>query len=103
VRREWIEREALEPATAVLLLDVILGYGAHPDPVGEIAPALDAVRRQRAVTMVASVCGTDGDVQDRRRQIAALRARGVYVMPSNAQAARLAASIAARLAGEVQP
>jgi FdrA protein len=98
VRREWIEREGLEPATAVLLLDVILGYGAHPDPVGEIAPALDAVRRQRALAVVASVCGTDGDVQDRREQIAALRARAVFVMPSNAQAARLAARIAARLA-----
>ena len=80
------------------LLDVILGYGAHPDPVGEILPALDAVRRARAVTVVASVCGTDGDVQDRHRQIAALRARDVCVMPSNAQAARLAARIAARLA-----
>jgi FdrA protein len=103
VRREWIEREGLEPATAVLLLDVILGYGAHPDPVGEIARALDAVRRQRRVTIVASVCGTDGDVQDRRGQIAALRARDVCVMPSNAQAARLAARIAARLADGVRP
>ena len=103
VRREWIAREGGEPATAVLLLDVILGYGAHPDPVGELVPALDAVRRQRAVTVVASVCGTDGDVQNRQRQIAALRARGVYVMPSNAQAARLAARIAARLADGVRP
>jgi FdrA protein len=99
VRREWIEREGREPATAVLLLDVVLGYGAHPDPVSEILPALDAVRRERAVTVVASVCGTDGDVQDRHRQIAALLARDVCVMPSNAQAARLAARIAARLAG----
>jgi FdrA protein len=97
VRREWIEREGREPSTAVLLLDVILGYGAHGDPVGEILPALAAVRRERAVTVVASVCGTDGDAQDRRRQIAALRAEGVQVMPSNAQAARLAARIAARL------
>src|SRR5688500_18216377 len=103
VRREWIEREGLEPETAVLLLDVILGYGAHPDPVDEIAPALDKVRRQRTVATVASVCGTDGDVQDRRRQIAALRARGVYVMPSNAQAARLAARIAARVDGGGRP
>jgi FdrA protein len=97
VRREWIEREGVEPTTAVLLVDVILGYGAHPDPVGEIAPALDAVRRRRALAVVASVCGTDDDVQDRARQIATLRARDVLVMPSNAQAARLSARIAARL------
>ena len=98
VRREWIEREGREPATAVLLLDVVLGYGAHPDPVAEILPALDSVRRERRVTVVASVCGTDGDVQGRGGQIAALRARDVCVMPSNAQAARMAARIAARLA-----
>jgi FdrA protein len=97
VRREWIAREGREPGTAVLLLDVILGYGAHRNPAGEILPALDEVRRERAVAVVASVCGTDGDVQDRRAQIAALRAHDVCVMPSNAQAARLAARIAARV------
>ncbi|MEX2148521.1 MAG: acyl-CoA synthetase FdrA [Candidatus Rokuibacteriota bacterium] len=103
VRREWIEREGRDPATAVLLLDVILGYGAHPDPAGEILPALDAVRRERAVAVVASVCGTDGDIQDRRRQTATLAAHGVCVMPSNAQAARLAARMAARVAGGSRP
>ena len=47
VRREWIAREARDPATAVLLLDVVLGYGAHPDPAGELLPALQAARRRR--------------------------------------------------------
>jgi hypothetical protein len=102
VRREWIEREARDPETAVLLLDVVLGLGAHPDPAGEILPAIRAARRTasaagRHLAVVASVCGTESDPQRRSAQVAALRAAGVIVMPSNAQAARLAALIGARL------
>jgi succinyl-CoA synthetase alpha subunit len=96
VRREWIQKEGADPATAVLLLDVVLGYGTASDPAGEILPALRAVRTTRDVAIVASVCGTDGDVPPRAAQAAALRAAGVIVMDSNAQAARLAAAIARR-------
>jgi FdrA protein len=101
VRREWIEREAADPGTAVLLLDVILGHGAHPDPAGELIPALEAARRTaaagaRGLAVVASVTGTDGDPQVRSVQVATLRRAGVLVMDANAQAARLAAEIAAR-------
>ena len=99
IRREWIEQEAADPATAVLLLDVVLGYGAHADPAGEVLPA---IRRARAVAgaagrylaVVASVCGTEQDPQRRSAQVTALADAGVIVMPSNAQAARLAALIA---------
>jgi hypothetical protein len=93
VRREWIAREAAEPSVAVILLDVVLGYGAHPDPAGELASAVAAARTRVAV--VASVCGTDQDPQGRSRQEATLRDAGAVLMPSNAQAARLAARIAA--------
>lgn len=101
LRREWIVREAADPTVAVLLLDVVLGYGAHPDPAGELAPALDAARSAaraagRGLAVVASVIGTDGDRQGFTAQVARLRQAGVTVMPSNAQAARLAALIAAR-------
>jgi hypothetical protein len=104
VRREWIRREAADPATAVLLLDVVLGYGAHPDPAGEVLPALDAARRDaraagRGLALVASVVGTDADPQNRATQVARLEAGGVTVMPSNARAARLAALIARRAGG----
>jgi succinyl-CoA synthetase alpha subunit len=104
LRCEWILREGRDPTTAVLLLDVVLGYGAHPDPAGEILPAIQTVQRQahvagRSLPVVASVCGTKRDPQHRATQMAALRANGIVVMPSNAQAARLAARIAARLGG----
>jgi FdrA protein len=101
LRREWIVREARDPATAVLLLDVVLGYGAHPDPAGELLPAIEAAIGEarasgRGLAVVASVCGTDGDPQGRSSQIARLARASVIVMPSNAQAARFAALVAAR-------
>jgi succinyl-CoA synthetase alpha subunit len=101
-RRAWIAREARDPATAVLLLDVVLGHGAHRDPAGEILPAVRHAREERHregdhLVAVASVCGTDADPQNRGAQVRALEAAGVIVMPSNAQAARLAAHIASRV------
>jgi FdrA protein len=102
VRREWILREAQDASTAVLLLDVVLGYGAHPDPAGELVPTLRQAQRQaqaagRYLAIVASVCGTDRDPQNRSTQVEMLRSHGVVVMPSNAQAARLAALISSLL------
>ncbi len=98
VRREWIDKDGRDPATAVLLLDVVLGYGAHADPAGELLPAIVALRERRPVVVVASVCGTDADPQSRPAQVDRLRRAGVLVMDSNAQAARLAAMIARRAA-----
>lgn len=103
-RHEWIAREAGDPATAVLLLDLVLGYGAHADPAAALLPALGAAHRTatatgRGLAVVASVTGTEHDPQMRSRQVAALQAAGVVVMDSNAQAARLAALVAARAGG----
>jgi FdrA protein len=103
LRRDWILQAAQDSSTAVILLDVILGYGTHPDPAGELLPTIQQATRQaqaagRQLAVVASVCGTEQDPQRRSAQVEALRAHGVIVMPSNAQAARLAALIGARLA-----
>ncbi|MCX7962772.1 MAG: hypothetical protein N2653_14550 [Burkholderiales bacterium] len=84
--------EALaDPRVAVLLLDVVIGYGAHPDPAGAVAEALARARRRRAF-VVASVTGTDADPQGYARQVARLREAGVRVAASNAEAAALAAA-----------
>jgi hypothetical protein len=105
LRCEWILRAAEDPTTAVILLDIILGYGAHPDPASDLLPAIQQAARQaravgRHLAVVASVCGTEQDPQRRSAQTDALRAHGVIVMPSNAQAALLAAGIAARRSGD---
>jgi succinyl-CoA synthetase alpha subunit len=99
LRNERIVREAADPQTAVILLDVVLGYGAHPDPAAAMLPALRDARAAapsggRMPALVGFVCGTQQDPQGLAQQEAALRDAGVIVTSSNAQAARVAAAIA---------
>lgn len=94
VRAQIIEEEGADPATAVLLLDVVLGHGSHPDPAGVLAPALAAARTANPdLVVVAHVLGTEEDPQVRSRQEATLRGAGVLLQPTNAGAARLAAAV----------
>ena len=95
LRNERIVREARDPAVAVILLDVVLGHGAHPDPAAAMAPALAAVAKgKQEIALVASVCGTETDPQGLAKQEQALREHGVILGASNAEAARIAAAIA---------
>jgi len=91
LRNRRILEEATDPETAVILLDVVLGHGAHPDPAAE----LSGVIRQalRTVSVVCSITGTDRDPQNRSRVAADLRKAGALVMPSNAAACKLAGHI----------
>jgi FdrA protein len=79
-------------SAAVVLLDVVLGYGAHRDPASFIADAVAASPEDRPV-VVASVCGTAGDPQGYDSQIAKLMAAGIVLAPSNADAAERALAI----------
>ena len=100
LRNEHLAAAADDPSTAVILLDVVLGYGANADPAGALASAIgaaraDAAREGRRFAVVASVCGTGSDPQDLGAQEARLAQAGVILAPSNAQAAGLAARIVA--------
>ena len=95
VRTDMILKAGEEEA-GVLLLDLVLGRGSHPNPA---APLADAVRRAtataeasgRRMVAVASVVGTAGDPQDVAGQVAQLQEAGIEVLPSNAEAVRFAA------------
>ncbi len=98
LRVERIAEEAADPDVAVILLDVVLGYGAHPDPAGQLVPAITAARafaaaKGRTVAFVASVCGTEDDPQGLSGQERVLRDAGVLLGRSNAHATRIAADI----------
>jgi succinyl-CoA synthetase alpha subunit len=97
LRNRRIAEEAADPETAVILLDVVLGYGAHSDPASELVPVIAAAPER--VAFVCSITGTPQDPQDRRRVETALLAAGVRVFPSNAAAAEFAAQIAVALGG----
>lgn len=97
LRLQRLAQEARDPETAVILFDVVLGYGAHPNPAKEISDAIAAARGEptggQSPIFVASVCGTESDPQNLQLQESMLRAAGVLVAPSNAAAARIAAGL----------
>ena len=92
LRAEWIGRQAR--AGTVVLLDVVLGHGAHADPAAELAPVIASVAAPD-VAVVVSLCGTSGDPQGLERQARALQGAGASVHLSNAAATRAALALLA--------
>jgi FdrA protein len=83
--------EALaDPRVGIILLDVVLGYGGHPDPAGHLAAFLG--QRDCRPVIVASVTGTDADPQPRDAQVQKLVEAGVIIADSNADATEAAIS-----------
>ena len=102
LRNAAIREAAEDPAVAVLLFDVVLGYGAHSSPADAIADALRAAQHiaatnGRRLVAIGHVCGTENDPQDRTTQIGSLVVAGAIVADSNIEAASIAAEIASRL------
>jgi FdrA protein len=86
LRLRRLAQEAADLEVGLILLDVVLGDGAHPDPASELAPALREVRRQRAIEVVAILIGTDEDPQDFASQERQLSEAGAVVLHSVADA-----------------
>lgn len=94
LRMERIAAEAQDPTCGVLLLDLVLGFGAHPDPAAELADAIREVKAaaDRELPVVVAVIGTDGDPQGLTRTCETLAAAGASVFLSNRDATRHALS-----------
>lgn len=103
IRADRIVKEAEDEETAVIMLDCVLGFGAHEDPAGELAKAVRKARERigdRTVCFLAAVCGTGRDVQNRTLQEQKLAAAGVLVYPSNARMAKAALRLIKSLEGK---
>lgn len=94
-RNEAIVNAAQDPTTGVILLDVVIGYGAHPDPATGLVETLASVGELK-VPVIASVTGTEGDPQRFSAQRTILESAGIIVASSNAEAATWAAQIVAK-------
>ena len=104
VRCGLIRAAGSDPSVRVLLLDLVLGDGAHPDPAPEIVEAVVAARAARGgrpLSVVVSVCGSRRDPQGTERQENVLRLAGIHVEPSAALAAAEAASLLVPARAEV--
>jgi succinyl-CoA synthetase alpha subunit len=93
VRDDALRAALVNPDIAVILVDLVIGYGAHADPAAHLA-AIVANRADNAPVIVASVTGTELDRQVRSAQVRRLEAAGIVVAPSNAQACELVLAIA---------
>ena len=105
VEKSVLDRlDSQDPEVAVILLDFILGYNASADPVGDLLDVCIEGKRivsQRGgyLSIVASICGTDGDFQDLERQTQMLMEVGVVVLPAASQAAAYSRELALSLQG----
>ncbi|MFD2306911.1 DUF1116 domain-containing protein [Enterococcus termitis] len=95
VRIKKIREYAEDEKTGVILLDFVLGYGAHEDMVGALLPVIKeeqakAAANGRELYFVATVVGTNNDPQNYAQAVEQLKENNVLVAPSNAKAVRLA-------------
>lgn len=94
-RLAMLRAVADETDVAVVLMDVVLGHGAHPDPAGQLAEACAALRNA-GVVVVAYLLGTEGDPQGYSRQREVLERAGCLVPETNARGAYAAAALVCR-------
>lgn len=103
LRIERLAREARDPTVGVIVLDVVLGHGAHEDPAAALAPAIREAKAAcaeagRGLAVVTFLCGTEDDPQSLSAQREKLEAAGAIVQPGSTAAALFAAAIAERVA-----
>ncbi len=98
IRLQYLDRAVEDAETAVILLDIVLGFCAHANPAAVYAPAIVQARTRaaaagRALPVIISLCGTEGDPQRLSMQRKALEAAGALVFESNVAAALATASL----------
>lgn len=98
LRIRRLMHEAGNPSVAGIQMDIVLGYGAHPKPASELAPAIERARQiaheeGRGLIVILSITGTESDPQNLSHQRAAFEKSGAIVLGNNADASHLAAMI----------
>ncbi|MDR2734966.1 MAG: acyl-CoA synthetase FdrA [Spirochaetota bacterium] len=101
LRNKKILEEAADKETAIILLDLVLGYGSNMDPLAEFVPTFKKAKEIAPdVHIICSITGTDGDPQNRARVKAELERAGAIMMPSNAAASELVGKVIRILEGK---
>ncbi|MEI4768261.1 acyl-CoA synthetase FdrA [Psychrobacillus sp. FJAT-51614] len=90
-RIQYFQKAAQDESTAIILFDLVLGYGSHEDMAGALIPGIEKIQKDaqakgKEIYFVASVCGTDQDPQDIDEQKTKLAEAGVILRDSNNQA-----------------
>ncbi len=96
LRGQRLEEDMRDPTCRVIMMDIVLGFGADPDPASKFAAIINRGRKDLpdgGPIIVCSVCGTDADPQSCAQQEKTLEDAGCFVFPTNAQAAKAVARI----------
>lgn len=87
LRIRRLKQEAADPEVGMILFDLVLGEGSHPDAAGELAPVIKESKEQRIeLEFVSVVIGTDDDPQNLQSQVEQLKDTGVTVFRTAAEA-----------------
>lgn len=87
LRIRRFRQEAADPEVALLLLDMVLGEGAHPDPASEWAPVIREMRAAHGIEVAILMVGTQDDPQGLDAQRQRLKAAGARVFDDTSAAA----------------
>lgn len=101
IRRLRLVEEARDPEVAVIVMDFVLGYGAHPDPVGAHVQAIKEAQKiaeadGRKLIIIGYVLGVSEDPQGLESQVDKLKSLGAIVPPTNAVGVLSSAVLALR-------
>lgn len=99
LRLRRLRQEAADPEAGLILIDVVLGQGAHPDPAAELAPAIQEATAREGLHVVALLVGTDQDPQGLDEQHERLAAAGARVFRGTAAALEAVGELLAEPAG----
>jgi FdrA protein len=108
LRIRRLRQEAADPEVAIILLDIVLGEGAHPDPAGELGPVIKEVidnsrLENERLEIVAIVVGTEDDPQNLQSQIDQLTDAGAIVFRTTGEAVEYVTHRLKRFAPEDNP
>ncbi len=96
-RIELLREQGADPSVAVIILDVVLGHGAHADPAAELAPVCaEVIGGGDGPAVVIYLLGTEQDPQDYARQREVFEQAGCLVTETAARASLAAAALASR-------
>ncbi|ELL3511599.1 acyl-CoA synthetase FdrA [Escherichia coli] len=106
LRNQLIADLGAKPQVRVLLLDVVIGFGATADPAASLVSAWQKACAARSDSQplyaIATVTGTERDPQCRSQQIATLEDAGIAVVSSLPEATLLAAALIHPLSSATQ-
>lgn len=94
-RVAFLREQINDPAVAAVLLDVVIGDGAHENPASVLAPVAGEIVKSGAQVIV-YVLGTDNDTQGFEAQRDIFRAAGCVVTETAARAALAASALILR-------